>query len=143
MTHTEMPIPAIYALSPGLLVLTIGVVFIILRIRFLRTARRVHGEVISIEERYPFGPFNSRGVRALPCYLPKVRFTTEDGVIYEFVDHSASRFLSSQVGKPIPVLYDPQNPRKACIQHWLTLWSRFVGIAVFGLVLLVFGIMIS
>jgi hypothetical protein len=126
----------IYALAPGLVFVMIGIVLIIKRIWFLWNARDVWGEVISMEERYPFGPFEMRGVRAIPCYLPKIRFTADNGMTYEFIDHSTSRFLSYQVGSSVPVVYDPKDPRKAYIKHVLILWSRLVGILGIGIVLL-------
>ena len=80
----------IYALTPGLFFLTIGIVLIVKQIWFLRHAHHTPGEVISMEERHPFGPFHSNGQPAIPCHLPKIRFMTDNGMTYEFVDHSTS-----------------------------------------------------
>jgi hypothetical protein len=141
--HLESLLSLICALAPGLLFLTTGIVLIIKRILFLRHARDVWGEVISMEERYPFGPFEMRGVRAIPCYLPKIRFTADNGMTYEFIDHSTSRFLSYQVGSSVSVVYDSKDPRKAYIKHVLILWPRLVGILGIGIVLLLFVFLVS
>ena len=118
MAMEDPQIPAIYFLSPGLVVMSIGIMCLVWRLRFLRCARRTWGTVFSMEPRYPSGPFNMRGVQAIPCYLPNIRFLTEDGLQYEFVEYAVSRFLSPQVGQRILVVYDPQNPRHAFIDHW-------------------------
>lgn len=142
MSYSEMPILLIYSIIPGLVVLLVGILLFITRIRFLRNAHRVIGEVVSLEIRYPHGKFELRGTKtsALPSYLPQIRFTASNGRKYTFLDNFASRLFSYQVGSHIPVLYDPNDPRKAFIQHVLTLWIRPVGISVFGIILLVFAI---
>jgi hypothetical protein len=142
MNIFEAFVPAIYVLPPGLIVTGIGLIGIVRRMRFLHRGCRTKGTVLSFEERYPFGPTNTRGIRALPCFLPKIRFMTPDGDQYDFVEKSASRFLSSQVGRHIPVVYDPQDPRDAYVDHWLTLWSQLIGLTAFGIVLLGLGLSI-
>ncbi|MFN2303108.1 MAG: DUF3592 domain-containing protein [Anaerolineales bacterium] len=145
MPYSETPIPLIYTIIPGLVVLIVGILMIISRIRFLRKARGVVGEVVSLEVRYPHGKFELRGTKtsALPSYLPQVRFTASNGREYTFIDNFASRLFSYQVGSYIPVVYDPNDPRRAFIKHMLTLWLRPVGISVFGVILLVFAVSIS
>ena len=141
--HLESQLSLICALAPGLLFLTIGIVLIIKRIWFLRHARDVWGEVISMEERYPFGPFHSWDQPAIPCALPKVRFTANNGITYEFVAYATTRFLSYQVGGFLPVVYNPKDPRKAYIKHMLPLWSGPVSISGLGIVLLLFVFLAS
>jgi hypothetical protein len=141
MEMGDPQIPAIYLLTPGLVVTSIGIVCLVWRLRFLRRARRTWGMVLSMESRYPSGPFNMRGVQSIPCYVPNIRFTTTDGLRYEFVEYAVSRFLSPQVGRQIPVVYDPRHPHRACIDHWLPLWSRGMGITIIGLLLLGLGIL--
>ncbi len=132
-------IPGIYVLPPGLIVTGIGVLSLVRRWRFLRHGCRTHGTVLSLAERYPFGPTTTRGIKSLPCYLPKIQFLAENGQHYEFVEQSASRFLSPHVGRHIPVVYDPQNPNCVYVDHWLTLWSQRIGLTALGIALLLLG----
>ena len=141
MEMGDPQIPAIYLLTPGLVVMSIGIICLVWRLRFLRRAHRTWGTVRSLEPRYPSGPFNMRGVQSIPCYLPNIHFTTADGLQYEFVEYAVSRFLSPQVGRQIPVVYDPRNPGHAYIAHWLPLWSRSIVITIIGLLLLGLGIL--
>ncbi|MBN2302367.1 MAG: DUF3592 domain-containing protein [Lentisphaerae bacterium] len=133
-------IPALSVLVPGVIVVAIGLLDMAFRVRFLRRACRTWGTVQSMEERYPSGPFQARGVRSIPSYLPKIQFVTEDGLRYEFVEYAISRFLSPQVGRKIAVAYDPHAPQKACIVHWLTLWARPVSITMFGIFVCFLGV---
>jgi hypothetical protein len=137
---TQVPLIIII---PGLFFLTIGLLLIIKRIRFLRNARDVLGEVILLKKRYPSGLFDQRGYPAMPCHLPQVRFRADNGKEYTFVGNYSSHFLSPRVGSKIPVVYDPRDPRRAFIKHVLTLWSRPVIIFAFGALLLVFVISIA
>ena len=133
-------IPGIYVLAPGLIVTGIGIISLVRRWLFLRRGFRTHGTVLSLEERYPFGLTTSRGAKAVPCFLPRIQFLTENGQRHEFVEQSASRFLSPQVGGQIPLVYDPQNPRCAHVDHWMTLWSQHVVLTALGVALLALGL---
>ena len=133
-------IPGIYVLAPGIIVTGLGMISLVRQWRFLQRGCRTHGIVLSLEKRYPFGLTTSRGSRPIPCYLSKIQFLDENGRPYEFVEQSAGRFLSPQVGRQVPVVYDPRNPRCVHVDHWLVLWSQRVGMTALGIALLVLGL---
>ncbi len=118
MPSSESTFPVIFLFSPGLVVCAIGVVLMLLRVRFLRVANRTWGELLSLEKRYPHGSFELRGTKAtaLPSYLLRVRFTAHGGCAYTFIENFGSRFLSYQQGSRVPVLYHPKHPQHRVVK---------------------------
>ena len=75
---------------------------------FKSRARRVSGILAGIHaDRH-----NDR-----PTTYPVLRFRTLDGVEVETVSNvnEGPFYLTRMRGSPVPVLYDPQDPQKACI----------------------------
>ena len=123
---------------PGLFLLTIGILFILKRLTFLRHARQVNGEIVSYSERFPLADHE-----VLAKYLPRVRiptikFVDENGISYEFVDNSFRGWLSAPVGSRISILYNPKNPKKALINDFLRIWILPVLISTSGALMLYF-----
>ena len=54
--------------------------------------------------------------------FPAVRFRTRAGAEVEFQNAVGSSPLPYRVGQRVPVRYDPDDPRKASIRSFTSLW---------------------
>jgi hypothetical protein len=71
-------------------------------------------------------------------FKPVVRFSTADGKIVEFQSSISSRPAAYSVGQSVPVVYLPDEPGRAAIRGFLSLWMGslvlgFIGAIFFGI----------
>jgi hypothetical protein len=92
----------------GALLLIIGVVIARANRKFTRRARRAPGFVTGVK-------WNAVGPQgdATMTGLPELRFTLPDGRVVETVARSGTTLDAMQEGKPVTVLYDPDDPARA------------------------------
>lgn len=72
------------------------------------------------------------------AYYPVVRFTTAAGREVEFTGGTGSSFRPYRAGRPLKVLYDPDDPQHASIASFMELW--FFPLLLLGMGLLFCGI---
>jgi hypothetical protein len=128
----------VFGLVGGLLFVIAVFIFINTRL-FIGRAQEVKGTVVRMVYRH-----SSEGGGG---YSPVYQFRTITGETIEIQDGLSSNPPMFREGQSIDVLYDPQNPQKARIKRWLSLYFLpvllgglgmiFGGI---GLVMLVFQI---
>ncbi len=103
----------VFSLVGGLLA-AIGV-FILIRTRiFIGKAQEVKGTVIQM--------VYSRSSKGGGSYSPVYEFRTIDGQTIVVADSMSSNPPMFKEGQVIDVLYDPENPQKARIKKWLSLY---------------------
>ena len=83
---------------------------------FVKNSSAGEGVVIDLVWRESSG--RSRG----GAYYPRVRFRTDSGQEFVFVSSTGSRPASFQVGERVHVLYSPDNPTRARIDSFGSLW---------------------
>ncbi len=92
--------------------------------------------IVSYSERFPIADHEVL-VKYLPkVWLPRIMFTDENRITYEFVDNSCRGWLSTPVGSKIPIFYDPKNPRKALIKDFLRIRGLPLLISISGALML-------
>ena len=145
MQYATTSFPLIFFIFPGFIILVIGLLKVIKRILFLKTAQGASGEILSMEKPHSYGKHDSGWFQssAVPNIFLKVRFIAHSQNIHTFIANSGSRFLSHHSGNRVSVLYDPRNPRKACINNWITIWWPSIMVSGFGAVLLISGFVVS
>lgn len=103
----------VFSLVGGLLA-AIGV-FILIRTRiFIGKAQEVKGTVIQM--------VYSRSSKGGGSYSPVYEFRTIDGQTIVVADSLSSNPPMFKEGQIIDVLYDPENPQKARIKKWMSLY---------------------
>lgn len=75
-----------------------------------------------------------------PMYKPLVQFTDSKGNTVEFTTSTSSRPSSYKVGEKVDVLYAPENPDKAEINDFFSLWSGILMAGIFGAVFFTVGL---
>jgi hypothetical protein len=126
---SNLIVGVVFGLVGGLLAV-IGV-FLFIRTRmFISKAQEVKGTVIRMVYRH-----SSEGGGG---YSPVYQFRTITGQTIEVQDGLSSNPPMFHEGQIIDVLYDPENPQKARIKKWLSLY--FVSILLGGLGLIFGGI---
>lgn len=121
----------------GLLLVAIAV-FIWIRTRaFMSTAQEVKGTVT--------GLISSSGSEGGTVYAPVFKFTTIQGQVVEVAEKTYSNPPEFQTGQVVDILYDPQDPGRARVKKWSTLYFTpllLAGIGItfgcIGMVLLIF-----
>jgi hypothetical protein len=120
-------------LGPGLPLLIIGLVIGGRRYAFLRQGIRVGGVVADLEGRIPPG-------RHYMVYAPLLLFTTLAGEVVMTRPYGVgeSNPPAFKRGQPVPVAYDPANPRKATIASfadlkWMLIVLMGAGVVLVGL----------
>jgi hypothetical protein len=128
------------------LIVSGGLLFLRQRSR-LRQAVHADGTVVElIRQRAEGEGILSRteeGKAMRPKYLfrPRVRFRTSDGQTVVFTPSLAMRPEPYQVGQPVAVLYDPDHPETAQIDHFLYLWFHATVPVLFGVLCLELGLL--
>ncbi len=117
----------------GAVLLAIGVVIARANRRFARRARRAPGVVpgVSCSAVGPPGDITMSG-------YPELRFTLPDGRVVETVARTGTTLDAMKEGKPVTVLYDPDDPERAQVASGglAIMGAAFVGI---GAVLILIG----
>lgn len=93
----------------GGLFLAAGLIFAALTIRFVSSAERTTGRVVSLR-------YDDEGLSS-----PDVAYAARDGRERVYRSRSASSW-SYAVGEEVEVLYDPRDPDEAEIDRWTSLW---------------------
>lgn len=86
---------------------------------FLRQSLPGVGTVVDHEERRSR---DSKTGRVSVSYAPVVEFKTSNGVIHRFTSSVSSNPPDQQVGETVNVVYSPQNPEKAEVNNFISLW---------------------
>jgi hypothetical protein len=111
----------------GLVLLAVGVLMARSHRRFTRRARRAPGVVTGVR-------WDAVGPPAQTTMtgLPELRFTLPDGRVVETVARTGTTLDAMKEGKPVTVLYDPEDPAKAqIVSGGLAVMSgAFIGIGV-------------
>jgi hypothetical protein len=111
----------LYYLVLSLLLILVGVVNWVRTKRFVETAQRTTGTVIS---------FAPRQGRRGPTYSPTVRFKAIDGSEVEFTESLSTRPSGYEINEQVTILYDPQNYQRA--QVFKTTWRLYYYALLFG-----------
>ncbi len=69
--------------------------------------------------------------------MPTLRFTTEDGQVFEVREKTSSARDVQRIGAEVVVVYDPDNPLNARRQAFAQLWGPTLFWVVMGALLLV------
>jgi len=65
-------------------------------------------------------------------YYPLIRFKTKSGQVVEFKSSFGSNPPSYVVGARVPILYDPDNPHRAEINSFMSLWMGVIILLALG-----------
>jgi hypothetical protein len=96
---------------------------------FLQTAVSVPGVVV---ENIYRASSSSRNQGPSWSYYPHIRFQTTDGREIDFVSSTGSSPPSYSVSEPVTVLYDPQQPYKASLNSFGSLWGATIVLVILG-----------
>ncbi len=135
---SELIIGIVFSLV-GLLLVAIGV-FLLVRTRtFISTAQETKGTVIRM--------LSSSGSEGGTVYAPVFQFTTIQGQSIEVEEKVYSSPPQCSQGQVVDILYDPQDPSRARVKKWSSLYFvplllGGMGIAFggIGIVLLIFKV---
>ena len=116
----------------GAAALVIALIFLVLRIRFLRRAVTTQGTVTGHDE--------STDSEGGTSYHPIVNFQTADGRAIQFTHDIGGSRSGYPVGETVPVKYLADNPQKARIGTATSLWWFPASVGVAGVGLLVWGL---
>ncbi|MGV8919995.1 MAG: DUF3592 domain-containing protein [Pseudomonas sp.] len=72
-------------------------------------------------------------------YHPIVKFIGGDGQSVQFTSREGVRAASYPVGKRVEVLYSPSDVNNAKLKEAFSLWGMSIGLAIFGVPLLLIG----
>ena len=98
---------------------------------WLKSARVVPGTVVEL--------IRVKGTKGKPSYRPRIRYTTPDGAIHDFIRTYASNPVGVDVGESLAVAYHDATPQDLRI---LTFGQRFgfaAFVAVLGIGLMLLG----
>jgi len=109
LVDTLRPI-ALIALGVGLVFTTLGIVFMVRRRRFLRSAVRVPGVVTDVLYDPRVGVNGSGGL-----WFPILSFTTVDGHPVQTRAQIGRVPAPARTGDQVTVLYDPEDPTRASL----------------------------
>jgi hypothetical protein len=105
----------------GVLIVGLGVVFIVIASsvtvktrRLLAKGRVVWGEVVEVVQRNDWeGDLMN---------YPVVEFETEGGRFVKFESKAGTNWKAYSAGQAVQVLYDPDDPEKAVVHSFLSVW---------------------
>ncbi|MFP4299964.1 MAG: DUF3592 domain-containing protein [Spirulinaceae cyanobacterium] len=95
---------------------------------FIATANTAEGTVMAVEKSRLFTAKPNSGSSSHPI----VRFTTEAGETIEFRSNVGSNPPTYRPGETIPILYPPENPQRATINSFSSLWLLILIFTVVG-----------
>ncbi len=126
---SELIIGIVFSLV-GLLLVVIGL-FILMRTRlFISQSQEVKGTVTHL--------IASSGSEGGTVYAPVFKFTTIQGQVIEVQESVASYPPEFNQGQIVDILYDPQNPSRARVKKWSSLY--FVPLLLSGMGIVFGGI---
>jgi hypothetical protein len=110
----------------------VGACFTFLHTRqFLQNAVGVSGVVVE--------NVVGHGSNGNPAYFPRIRFQTADGHEIDFVSRTGNNPAAYSVGESVSVLYDPQQPNKASVNSFVSLWLATIILVPLGVGNMVFS----
>lgn len=92
---------------------------------FLKTAEKTHGTVLDVVERR-----TSDGT----MYYPVYSFVDVYGTEHKIYSKSGSYPPRYDVGDPISILYDPENPKEIKMDSFVSLWMGSIVAGVLGII---------
>ena len=117
-----------------------SIVLAVAALSFLHTRQFVHsssaGDGVVIENVWRESSGRSRG----GSYYPRVRFRTGSGQDFVIISSTGSSPPSFRVGERVQVLYSPDNPTRARIDSFGSLWALPLIFGCIGLVFCSVGI---
>lgn len=116
----------------GFLFLLLAVFIYIRTVSFINSAQEVVGTVIRLE--------SSRSSKGGTTYAPVFQFRTIEGQMIEVRDNMSSNPPMFREGQSVEVLYDPENPQKARIKKWFSLYYLPLFLAGMGLIFSCVGV---
>jgi hypothetical protein len=102
---------------------------------FIDRASPARGTITEVIPKRPSTMIGSRSSFAIQYYY-KVRYETRRGEAIEFVNPDWQGSPEYKVGQEVPVLYHPDDPGKAAVNSFSSLWFNFGFLCVLGLCLL-------
>jgi hypothetical protein len=118
-------------LMAGAVCVAFGLIFLVVRILFVRRAVTTQGTVTDLESHHD----SEDGT----TYTPVVSFVTADGQPIQFRSHVSSNPPSHQVGEMVPVKYLADKPQKAKMGTAPSLWWAPGLVLLVGAGLLIWG----
>ncbi len=113
--HPEL-VPVFFCML-GLLFAALGLTMLARARRFAATASRAMGTVVDVTTKWsnPGGP----GATGSWLRFPVVQYDTADGRSITFTSRTGTSPSPYKLGRQVPVLYDPANPRDARINTFM------------------------
>ncbi|AEH02277.1 MULTISPECIES: DUF3592 domain-containing protein [unclassified Lacinutrix] len=102
---------------------------------FLSKSNETEGEIIEIVSTFNATNTSDQSLRVL--YKPLIRFYDLKGNPIEFHSPIGSKLPKNyNVGDKITILYNTQDPKKAVIKSFSSLWSESILLGIFGIILI-------
>ncbi|MDO3409468.1 DUF3592 domain-containing protein [Saccharibacillus sp. CPCC 101409] len=118
-------------MAAGAILIAVGLLIVVRRIRFMRHAKRVEGEVVDYHEE-----FRRTGDHAGTLYFPVLRYRMPDGA-GEVQSKTGSSWKRRRIGSKVNVYYLPETPEEFKLNTWGTFMLLAVpfmmGLAFLGL----------
>jgi hypothetical protein len=108
----------------GVIMLSAGLWLAAKTRNFIRRGAHTQGHYIDAQWR---GAGGSRSTQ-----YGEIEFQTAQGRIVHFSSRVGTLWQSQNVGKIVPVLYDPVNPERAVVNSFVELWMPAIILAVVG-----------
>jgi hypothetical protein len=108
----------------GFLIMIAGVIWLLNTAHFVSKAAVTRAKILDLEQSRRKGG---------TLFYPVFRFADAGGILHTQRSAFASSDYPFEVGELVPVLYDPQIPRRAKIKTFKTLWLGPVFITAYGL----------
>lgn len=121
---------AAFLLVGGVLLLGVGAWFAAAHADLARNGGRAPGVIID---------FDVRSVRGTKMYHPIVRFRPADAADVQFTERAGLWRSLFEIGESVKVLYAQEDPSKAKIDSFWTLWFLPLCMLLFGVACLVAG----
>ena len=113
----------------GIILVGIGAISSIRTLTFLNRAVLVTGEIIELAERKNF----SRDI----LYAPVFTFRDRTGETHTVLSSIARALPAGDVGDRIAILYDPDNPKNAEVNSFVSIWGLSIIVGSLGVIFLV------
>lgn len=105
-------------------------------VAFVQNASRANGTVVAV---VPVTKIENNQEKTL--FYPVIEFVTEDGETIRYQDSTGSNPPRHKVGDQVQVLYDPQNPKHAQEESFLSLWLPSTALLSMGGLFVLFGVL--
>ncbi|MFH2063139.1 MAG: DUF3592 domain-containing protein [bacterium] len=103
---------------------------------------RTEGTVVRLEEvKHRRPPKIHRQKKTVAAYHPVISFLTEDGQTVEYRSDFGTSPPVHEVGEKVDVIYDPQDPSRAEIDSFVSLWLGPILVAGGGVLITAVGLL--